>query len=105
MQGGEHDLTLQRGAHRPADDRTRAEIEHDGEITPAATRRQRRDVGGPSLIRRGYREIALQDIRRRRPRVRTVGRHLERLAPDGAEADFAHQAPDALLSDSNAGIA
>ena len=61
-----HELRRHGRVHRPANDASREEVEHDGDEEPAFTRPEIGEVGDPFPIRRGRGELAIQDIRRER---------------------------------------
>ena len=83
--------------HRPADDASRKEIEHDRDKEPAFARPHVREIGDPFLIGRGRVELLVQHIRRERVydvRARVLGT----LATFGAcaQARVSHEPCNAL---------
>ncbi len=65
VERGDHELLAHVIRHRPADDATAEDVEHDGKIEKAAPCRNVRDVSNPELIRRVGGETALYEIGRR----------------------------------------
>jgi len=69
--------------HRPTDDATTENVEHDGEIQKAGPRRNVRDIGDPEFVRRIRDELAVDKIRRR-SRVAIANSRDGRLGSPGA---------------------
>jgi len=63
QQGIENEFFGQRRLHGPTDDRTGEEIDDDGEVQPALSCPDVRDVGDPGLVRPADGELSLQAIR------------------------------------------
>ena len=56
------DVGLEAGGHRPADDATAPDIEHDGEVEEAGPGRHVGDVRDPELVRARGGEVALDQV-------------------------------------------
>src|SRR6186713_979286 len=98
MQRTQHQVGGQRRSQGPADNSSRADVEHDRQVTPPGMRRQRRDIGCPPLVRRPRRKVSVQMIRGDRPGMRAVGGQSKRASPHGAKAGGAHQAGYAFFA-------
>ena len=83
VQGIEHELGVQAGGHRPADDAAAERIECDGQVEEAGPRRNVGDIGHPQHVRARRLELAVHPVERAR-RGPVAHRGFRRLAADHA---------------------
>src|SRR5215213_3102783 len=77
--------------HRPADHPPREQIEDHGEVEPALTRPDVRDIGVPFLVRTVRREVLLDQVGSDRKSMMAVGGAFEATFLPGLEPILAHQ--------------
>ena len=77
-----HEVTVLAWTHRPADDHTGIQIQHDAEIQPMLGRANVGDVGDPFGAESGSREVALQMV------LRPGRRETRGLPPPGSARTF-----------------
>jgi hypothetical protein len=94
----EHELGVQGGGHRPADDAAAERIECDRQIQKGCPRGNVRDIGYPEPVRALGGEVALDQVGRL-PRPVANRRSDEPAAADAGNTGLAHQTRDALLAD------
>ena len=106
-------VALQAVTRGPADDPSREEVEHDGEVEPALRRPDVGDIGPPLLVRAVRREVLRHEIGRlrgsesdpgdrfpeRRPGMFTVGRAFEAPLLPRDQPVLAHQPRRAMPHD------
>jgi hypothetical protein len=96
----EHELGFEVVAHRPADDATAEDVLHRGEEEEALPGLDVLEVADPKPVRLRPDEVAVDEVRRRRP-LRIADRRA-RAAPPAVGApdpELAHQPCDPLLPD------
>jgi hypothetical protein len=87
-------------AHGPADHLPGRQIQHGRQVEPALTGWNVRDVGQPDPVRHSCRELLLQQVRRNRQRMATVGRgRPETASGQGSDPMPAHQPLDPAAAD------
>ncbi len=99
----EHELAVNGGSCRPADDLARAQIHDDGQVEPALPRPNVGHIRDPRLVSTRHRELPLQESGNQ------DGGLANRPAPcaiavQGAQLTLAHQARDAVLTAGLAGL-
>src|SRR6202171_3817789 len=89
---GRHaDSRRQTTTTRPPDDTAGEEVDDDGQIQPSFAGPDIGDVCSPLLVRPLGREVLIDDVRRDRPGMMTVGGAFEPPLLPGAEAILTHQ--------------
>jgi len=99
VQGVEHDVGLEAGRHRPADDSPAPDIEDDGEVEESGPRRHVGDVRDPELVRAGGREVATDQVVGWTTCRITDRRECRLARRDADEPGLTHESGDALLAD------
>ena len=85
-------LRLHAFSHGVTDDLARKDVLDPGQIQPALTGGDVRQIGDPDLVRRARTEILVQQIRRHREIVTRISRHLEPASLAAIQAHGAAQA-------------
>src|ERR1700682_6132685 len=84
-------IPMQTITNRPADDTAGEEVDDDGQIQPSFAGPDIGDVCSPLLVRPLGREVLIDDVRRDRPGMMTVGGAPAAPLLPGAEAILTHQ--------------
>jgi hypothetical protein len=93
------EITREPGTHRPADHSARVEVEHHREIEPALSGPDIADITSPHPVGAVDRELAIERVRRHRPRVTRIGGGPPLFHGLGADAVRAHEPCYAVLGD------
>src|SRR5262249_47258297 len=93
----EHELTLDRGAGRPADDLAREEVHHHGQVQPALPSANVRDVGHRDLVPACDCKFTLQKVGDQNGRL-TDGDTSGPIPVQGSPVVLAHETSDAMLA-------
>ena len=101
----DHELFAHVIRHRPTDNATAEDVEHDGEIQEAAPCRDVRDVGDPELIRSIGGEAAFDKIGSWSSVFVAYGRNCGLAPRSPVNARIAHQSCNTLGADANAVVA
>jgi len=92
-------------AHRPTHDLTAEQVDHHGQEQPALVGSDVGDVTHPDLVRRGHRELAVEQVGGDRQVMVAVGGHLEPFLALRANAVFLHQRLQPMLAHADAIVA
>src|ERR671911_914744 len=98
----ERQFLVQPVADRPANHPSGKQIEHNGQVQPALTRPDVRDIRVPILVRTVCREVLLEQVGRDREGVMAVGGAFEAVLLPGLETILAHQPGGAASPDRQA---
>lgn len=104
FQGRHCEILLEAIADCPANDPTREEVEHNGQIQPAFSRPDIADIHPPFLAGGFGLEVLIEHIGRNQAAMGAVGCSFETPFLKGFEAVLTHQASHAVPANSNAGL-
>ena len=105
--GGSHsrnnEVCIDVRTHRPANDATRSEIEHDGKVEPSLTGLNVGDIAGPHAVLiadSNNVKLSSQDVLRNRQSVIRIRRSAKGPSPNAIDSRIFHDPPNALRTDS-----
>lgn len=92
LQGGEHEVYVQRAGDVPADDVAGEDVDDEGRVSEAGPGAHVGDVGHPEPVGGGGAEVSLHQVQRPWCRLVRNGRANLPAAPDASQPQLAHQA-------------